>query len=623
MRWMLSAAGLLTLGPLLLAQPAAPSDEPAPPTLDAFKAAAATVLEETRVPGAGIALVGVNGVEWAGGVGWADRDARLPVTADTHFRVGSISKTFVAMALVQLYEDGKLDLDAPLRALLPDLPFDNPWEADAPVLLRHVLEHTAGFDDMHFNETYVFDGAPDLPLDEVLFRTPASRRVRWKPGTRMAYANPGYGVAGLVIEKVTGKPFEDVIDERIFAPLEMRTSSFRLAPEDDPALAQGYDAPDGRPVTHRRIYLRPAGALQTSARELGHFVQMLLGWGERNDAYVVDPEYLSNMEWPRTTVASAAGVRAGYGLGIYSTIDLPYHVLGHNGGIDGFLSAYGYSPSRDVGFVVLLNATHAPEALTRLSALALRYLKRDVATPAKESMTVPAARLGQLTGYYHRASPRRQVRQALEYPLSGLTVTLDGDHLVMTPTLDAGQPLVPVNDGLFRVDDELTASLAFTMVDDALVLAGNGVYAERRSRWPFDVLRAGLAAGLAAVVLAPLAAAVAAIRPCWRPTPPGGGRGLGRLWALAAGVLALVAWAASTADIADLAEPSLRSWTIFVGTAAYPAVAAVVAGVTARAWRRGPALTSGWCALAVMLAHAGLSIYLGWWELIGFRSWVY
>jgi len=376
-------------------------------------------------------------------------------------------------------------------------------------------------------------------------------------------------------------------------------------------------------VTPRRIYLRPAGALKTSARELGNFVQMLLGWGERIDGYVVDPEYLSNMEWPRTTVASAAGVRAGYGLGIYSTIDLPYHVLGHNGGIDGFLSAYGYSPSRDVGYVVLLNASHAPEALTRLSALALRYLKRDVETPAKEAMTVPAEALGPFAGYYHRASPRHQVRQALEYPLSGLTVTVDGDHLVLTPTLDAGRPLVPVNDGLFRTGDELTASLAFTLVDGGLVLAGNGVYAERRSRWPFDLLRAGLVTALALATLAPAAGAVAAFRRRGPATPAGAGGGIALLWALATAMLGLVAWAASTADLADLAEPSLRSWTIFGGTAAYPAVAAVLAGVTARIWRRGSASRSGGFAIAVMLAHAGLAIYLGWWDLVGFRSWVY
>ena len=128
---------------------------------------------------------------------------------------------------------------------------------------------------------------------------------------------------------------------------------------------------------------------------------------------------------------------------------------------------------------------------------------------------------------------------------------------------------------------------------------------------------------LALVALAPLGVAVAAVRRRGQPTAAGAGRSLGLLWTFAAGVLALVAWAASTAGIADLAEPSLRSWTVFGGTAAYPAVAAVIAGVTALTWRRGGASMSSWIAIAVMLAHAGLSVYLGWWNLVGFRSWVY
>ncbi len=225
-----------------------PVEDPTPQTLDAFKAAVAAVLEETGVPGAGIALVNVNGTEWAGGVGWADRDRRVPVTADTHFRAGSISKSFVALALVQLYEDGKLDLDARLSDLVPDVAIENPWAEAAPVTVRQLLEHTAGFDDMHFNEIYVLDDAPDLPLEQVLMRNPASRRVRWRPGTRMSYANPGYAVAGLVVEKVSGMPYDEFIEQRIFTPLEMPTSSFRLAPEADSALAQGYAAATGPPV---------------------------------------------------------------------------------------------------------------------------------------------------------------------------------------------------------------------------------------------------------------------------------------------------------------------------------------------------------------------------------------
>ena len=138
--------------------------------LEAFRADAARILDETGVPGAGIALVRAGGVEWAGGVGLADRDQRTPVTADTHFRAGSISKTFVAMALVQQYEDGEIDIEAPVSELAPSVP--STTGSALPVTVLNLLQHTAGFDDMHFNERYNLTDPPDLPLLDVLARNP-------------------------------------------------------------------------------------------------------------------------------------------------------------------------------------------------------------------------------------------------------------------------------------------------------------------------------------------------------------------------------------------------------------------------------------------------------------------
>ncbi len=609
------AAAALLVAPLVSAEA-----DPTPPTLDAFKAAAARIVEDAGLPGAGIALVRTDGVEWAGGVGVADRDTHRPVEADTLFRVGSVSKTFVAMALVQLYEDGQIDLDTPVASLVPEIRIDNPWEASDPVRVRHLLEHTAGFDDMHFNEIYVLDDSSDRPLDEVLLRSPASRRVRWRPGTRMAYSNPGYAVAGRVLEAASGKRFDQFILERIFAPLDMKASTFS-GDVEAPGLAQGYEAPTGPPVTRRRIHLRPAGALHSSPRELGHFVEMLLNWGERRGGYVVDPEYLSNMEWPRTTAASTAGVRAGYGLGIYSTLDLPYHVLGHQGGIDGFLSTYGYSPSRDVGFVVLLNGTYAPEVLTRLSSLAISYLKRDVAPTLAETMAMPAESLRRFEGYYHDASPRNAVLELVEFPLGGRTIRVQDDRLVMTPFWGDPARLVPVNEALFRRENELSASMAFTMVDGASVLAGSGIYAERRSRWPIDMLRAGLALALGCALLAPLVA----LGRAWR------GRGRGRTgtgalavaWTLALAALAALIWTASTASVMELATASGRAMGLFAASVAHPLVAFALLPLTARAWMQGLGGPVGAFAATVALAHTALAGYLGWWGLVAFRSWTY
>jgi CubicO group peptidase (beta-lactamase class C family) len=627
MRSALAGLLLICAGGLVVAQ--AQADDPTPATLEEFKAAAARVLEDTGVPGAGIALVRVDGTEWAGGVGWADRERRVPVTADTHFRAGSISKTFVALALVQLYEDGKLDLDATVASVLPELRIDNPWADEAPITVRHLLEHTAGFDDMHFNEIYVVDGSPDLPLPQVLQLNPASRRVRWRPGTRMSYSNPGYGVAGLVVEKISGLPFEQYVEEKIFAPLEMPTSSFRLAPEDDPALAQGYGDRSGPPVTRRRIYLRPAGALHTSPAELAHLVEALLGWGERRRAdggqgYVVDPEYQSNMEWPRTTLASQAGVRGGYGLGIASTISLPYYVLGHGGGIDGFISTYGYSPSRDVGYVVLLNSTHAPAALSRLSSLAIRYLKRDVEPPPKPVVSAERADLERHVGYYRDASPRNAILGAVQFLRDGRTVSVDGDRLLLTPDFGRATPLVPVNPGLFRRESDLDASLAFAAADDGTyVLTGPGVYAVRQSRWPVVAVRAGLIAAAAIALLAPLVALGRWIRMRRRGERPAAFGGLGAVWLVAAVLVLAVLAVAANAGPVELGRVSWQSAAIFAGTLGYPMV--VVAGVLATAWgllHPSPRWYAAWSAL-VVAAHVAITAFLAWSGWLVFRSWVY
>jgi CubicO group peptidase (beta-lactamase class C family) len=617
-RWLSIAVLAVSLG---CASASPRLDDPTPVTLEEFKAAAQHVLDEARLPGAGFALVRADGIEWAGGLGWADRDARRPVDADTHFRVGSIGKTFVALALVQLYEDGKVDLDATVASLVPDVEIDNPWEATDPVRVRHLLEHTAGFDDMHLNEVYVVGDTPDRPLEDVLRLNPASRRVRWRPGTRMAYSNPGYALAARVVEVVSGKPYDQFISERILTPLEMTTSGFAVAPDDDAALAQGYAGPVGGPVVRRRIHLRPAGALTTSARELGQFVEMLLGWGERRGNYVVDPEYLSNMEWPRTTVASTAGVRAGYGLGIFSTIDLPFHVLGHQGGIDGFVSAYGYSPSRDVGYVVLLNGTYAPEALTRLSSLAIRYLKRDVEPPAPDRIAVAPADLERFEGYYHDANPRHALFGAVEFPLSGRVVRVRDGRLTLSSLLGRAEPLVPVNDALFRREDEVAASMAFTSVDEQPVLAGIDVYAERRARWPIELQRVGLVSALGLVVLAP----VLALARWWRGRHLGWARspGLGVTWTITLFAFLGIFAAAATAAEIDLAVPTLRSWTVYWLSALYPLLAGTLLPLTAVAWRRGVGRAFAVFAGAVAAAHVGLAGYLGWWGLIAFRSWTY
>jgi CubicO group peptidase (beta-lactamase class C family) len=610
-------------GIVVVAQSPVP-DEATPHTLDDFRAAAARVLAEAGVPGAGIALVRADAVEWEGGIGFADRDRRTPVTADTHFRAGSISKTFVAIALVQLYYSGALDLNAVVDTIAPDVPIENPWRETDPVRVIHLLEHTAGFDDMHMNEIYNVAHAPDIPLLQVLKLNPHSRRVRWRPGTRMSYSNPGYALAGYIIEKVSGQPYEDYIARQIFKPLGMNTSSFRLTAEDEKLLAQGYADATGAPTGFPPIYLRPAGNLHSSAHELARFVRMLLQWGETEEELVVDPEYLSNMERSTTTLAASAGLRNTYGSGIAWNFKLPYPVLGHGGGIEGFTSVYGYSPSRDVGYVILLNtsAQSAGRALDRLSALAIRYLKRDVDTLVKPGARVPPAVTREYEGYYHDAGARHQLFWPAQWLLSGRTVVSDGEYLLIRPVIGPRQRLIAVSDTLFRREDDVDATLVFTRdANGTMVLSGGQLYAERTPRWRVERVRLPVLAAVA-ILLSPALVAIAWLVRVRRARPRG-------FWDLKIALmlcpvlLIVPLWALTRTPLRERGLPNAATGLVLVATLAWPALPFLIA-ILARAARRGSAssrlVTYAW---VVAFAATTFAAYLAANGLIGLRLWTY
>jgi CubicO group peptidase (beta-lactamase class C family) len=624
LRIAVAVALLAVLGAAPRAQPAPATQDATPATLAEFRAAAERVLKETGIPGAGIALVRQDGIEWAGGIGWADRDERVAASADTHFRAGSISKTFVALALVQLQEDGLLDLDASVSEIAPEIPIDNPWAAEAPVLVRHLLEHTAGLDDMHFRQVYNNEDAADLPLLEGLRRSPAALRVRWKPGTRAAYSNVGYTAAAVVLEKVAQQPFEEYIEEQVFVPLQMATSSFVLTAEHEALLARGYESPGTPPVQARQIYLRPAGNLHTSAAELGRFVQMLLNWGELDEEPVVDPEYLGNMEFPRTSLAARAGVRTGYGLGLYHHRRLPYPVLGHDGGIDGFISTFGYSPSRDVGFVVLINGSWAPAALDRLASLAIRYLKRDVESPAPPTATAGRDDLVQLEGYYQPANPRHQVAAFLDFLTAGFRVRIEDGRLVTDPAFGPPTPLIPAGHGLFRREGEVVPTIAFATDETGrLVMTGSFLYAEQRPAWAHDLLRGALAAAAALALSVFIALPVWLLLAAVRYGDPREWWGLRATLAGASVALVTTPLALWTAPLPLWGERNGFTALAFAGWACVPVLVVLGAGLVVLAWRRGAGRALVAYAAAVVVAQGVLAGYLAWWGMLGLRTWAW
>jgi CubicO group peptidase (beta-lactamase class C family) len=262
---------------------------PHPKTLPDLQKAMKDVIDRDHLPGAGVALVSNGELLWCGGFGKADLATRRDVTCDTEFRVGSISKTFVALALLKLQEAGKINLEARLEDVAPEIPVQNRWTSTNPVRIVNLLEHTAGFDDMEPAEVYNFKDAYDFPLLKVFQRFKEPQDVRWPPSTRMSYSNPGYGIAGYLIEKISAEPFDQYVRENVLVPLGMTNADFRFTDANKALLATGYSTP-AHPAGFPYIYLRPAGDLKASPGELAKLVQFFLRRGRITDAQIVKPD---------------------------------------------------------------------------------------------------------------------------------------------------------------------------------------------------------------------------------------------------------------------------------------------------------------------------------------------
>jgi CubicO group peptidase (beta-lactamase class C family) len=459
-------------------------DLPHPKTLEELRQAMKEVVDKEHVPGAGVALVANGELLWCGGIGTADIAANRAVNCDTEFRVGSISKTFVALALLKLQEEGKINLYARLQDVAPEIPFTNRWEATHPIRVVNLLEHTAGFDDMEFSEVYNLRDRYDFPLFDVFKRFRKPQVSRWPPGTHMSYSNPGNAVAGYLIEKVTGKPFDQYIRETILRPMGMEKADYPFTEANKPLLAIGYDGNPPNALGYPLIYLRPAGDLKASPGELAKLVQFLLRRGRTEGGQLVKPESILRMEAPETTLAAKSGLRLGYGLANYSSVEGGVVTHGHSGGIDGFISTYRYMPEQNWGYVVLLNSSSSGRPLNDLNLLAIDFLSKDFPKPQQSVINPPSSELKKLAGYYAARAPRNQLFAFLDDLTGGTRIRVIKGKLMRSRLFGKAEPLLCVGKNLFRGEREPEGTTLFLRDESGkMALVGYGLegipYSER------------------------------------------------------------------------------------------------------------------------------------------------
>ena len=186
-----------------------------------------SLIQTEHIVGLTLGIATQDSVIFSGGFGYADLENKIPVEENTLFRMGSITKMFVSLGISRLVEEGKLHFNDELKKIAPDVPFQNEWEHTHPVRVIHLLEHTSGFDDVKLNAMYSLSSKENHGVDMMLVHK-NSMICRWRPGERTAYSNPNYAILGYIIEKLSGKAYDQYLTEIILDPLGMTNSNFKL-----------------------------------------------------------------------------------------------------------------------------------------------------------------------------------------------------------------------------------------------------------------------------------------------------------------------------------------------------------------------------------------------------------
>ncbi len=354
-------------------------------------------MEELDIPGAAVVVVKDGRILFIKGYGFADLERQIPVDpAQTVMRVGSVSKLFTATAVMQLVEQGLLDLDTDVNQYLTALKISEDYVE--PVTLRQLLTHSAGFEDRVVG-TITLDPDEVLPLGEYL-KGNIPKRVL-EPGSVHSYSNFSFALMGLLVEEITGMPFAQYVDENLLQPLGMSRSTFAqpVPAELAPDMAVGYFVTDGmfEPGDYVYLQLPPEGAMSTTAEDMARFMIAHLQEGSYEDVRILESETARQMHEQQFTHHPEL---PGLGLAFKERFVNGERLIGHGGDIGTYASQMILHPEDDLGLFVMYNVFNDALRERLIAAFMDRYYPEAAPAAVPAIVELSQEELARFTGGY-------------------------------------------------------------------------------------------------------------------------------------------------------------------------------------------------------------------------------
>ncbi len=358
-------------------------------------------MKKDKVTGIGVALADKDGIIWSQGFGYADNSTKRELEADDIFLYASVSKLFTCTAVMQLAEQGLIDIDAPISDYIPEFSVKSRFEDTQPITARLIMSHYSG---LPTGDGY--RGAIDMyPKQDfnVVLENIKNEYLLFMPGYLNSYSNSGITLLGVLIERVSGKSFDEYMEEEIFRPLGMSSASFipigiRIKNDDPLKYAMGHDDSRSESVIDPPDALRPCGSISSSVNDMASFIRMVLHNGEAGGDQIIEQDTLEEMLTPQ--YADNPFNFGNYqGLGYFLTNSrLAYagKFCGHGGDLFSYHADLSILPEQGIGIITVTNSASGSLTVRRISSEVLKiYLQSEkgiLPPPQEEENTVELSR---------------------------------------------------------------------------------------------------------------------------------------------------------------------------------------------------------------------------------------
>ena len=438
-------------------------------------------VRQDHITGLMLGITTKDSVIFSGGFGYADLENRRKVDENTLFRMGSITKMFVSLGIMKLVSEGKLNLNDELKRIVPEVLFQNDWEETNPVRIVHLLEHTSGFDDIKLNAMYSLDTNENKGMDMILAHK-NSMVTRWKPGERFSYCNPNYTILGYLIEKISGKPYDNFLKESILTPLGMANTNFNVRSKFSYQDVKEYVLKNGVAYQVNSVTLLsgPSGALWSNASDMLKFLRIFLDKGKS----IFSAEIISEMETPHSSLAAKFGLMNGYSLGIENTF-FPYAKFpykGHGGELGTCRSALKYNSELGIGYVI---ASNSNTSTYEVEQLIVSYFEKNQKGKALATQKVDKNAITPFLGRYQFESPRNEIAAFSDRLQTAPEIFLEDDRLYLKPLMGERIELVQTAPMTFAFQWTNMPLICFTKNSEGenVMMMGGGYYEQTSNFW--------------------------------------------------------------------------------------------------------------------------------------------